>query len=113
MYFQVRQSFLKLCQRFVVALLDSRSVIFQKFSGKFSGFQVTFRDPEAARRACADATPIIDGRRANCNLASLGAHRHRPHGQHGIFSSLYECDQNSKSHLFKVWLQKQITEKCP
>ena len=38
--------------------------------------QVTFRDPESARRACEDATPIIDGRRANCNLASLGA-QHR------------------------------------
>ena len=41
--------------------------------------QVTFRDPESARRACEDATPIIDGRRANCNLASLGAqNRSRP-----------------------------------
>jgi hypothetical protein len=28
-----------------------------------------------------DATPIIDGRRANCNLASLG-NRNRPHS-HG------------------------------
>ena len=36
---------------------------------------MTFRDPEAARRACVDATPIIDGRRANCNLASLGRPR--------------------------------------
>lgn len=36
---------------------------------------MTFRDPEAARRACADPTPIIDGRRANCNLASLGRPR--------------------------------------
>lgn len=34
--------------------------------------QVTFKDEESARRACADPTPIIDGRRANCNLASLG-----------------------------------------
>ncbi|KAE8680343.1 RNA-binding protein 24 [Hibiscus syriacus] len=30
---------------------------------------------EAARRACADPTPVIDGRRANCNLASLGCPR--------------------------------------
>lgn len=36
---------------------------------------MTFRDPEAARRACADPAPIIDGRRANCNLASLGRPR--------------------------------------
>lgn len=36
---------------------------------------MTFRDPEAARRACVDPTPVIDGRRANCNLASLGRPR--------------------------------------
>ncbi|PPD85494.1 hypothetical protein GOBAR_DD17574 [Gossypium barbadense] len=47
---------------------------------------VTFRDPESARRACADPTPIIDGRRANCNLASLG--RPRPPVPYGINSNL-------------------------
>ncbi|WOG91876.1 hypothetical protein DCAR_0311131 [Daucus carota subsp. sativus] len=36
---------------------------------------VTFRDPESAKKACVDPTPIIDGRRANCNLASLGRPR--------------------------------------
>jgi len=46
---------------------------------------VTFRDPEAARRACADPTPVIDGRRANCNLASLG--RPRPPLPYGIVSN--------------------------
>ncbi|KAG8378565.1 hypothetical protein BUALT_Bualt08G0150100 [Buddleja alternifolia] len=29
-------------------------------------------------RACVDATPVIDGRRANCNLASLGVQRSKP-----------------------------------
>ena len=38
------------------------------------------------RRACADATPIIDGQRANCNLASLGA-QHRG-ASHPPFSSV-------------------------
>ena len=52
----------------------------------YISLQVTFRDPEAARRACADATPIIDGRRANCNLASLGA-QHRG-ASHPPFSSV-------------------------
>ncbi|CAN8304592.1 unnamed protein product [Cochlearia groenlandica] len=42
------------------------------------GPKVTFRDPEAARRACVDASPVIDGRRANCNLASLGRPRPPP-----------------------------------
>ncbi|KAG9151274.1 hypothetical protein Leryth_002821 [Lithospermum erythrorhizon] len=51
-------------------------VITDKNSGRSKGYGfVTFRDPESARRACADPTPMIDGRRANCNLASLG----RPH----------------------------------
>ncbi|XP_022769458.1 RNA-binding protein 24-B-like isoform X2 [Durio zibethinus] len=51
-------------------------VITDKNTGRSKGYGfVTFRDPEAARRACADPTPIIDGRRANCNLASLGRSR--------------------------------------
>ncbi|RWW01231.1 hypothetical protein GW17_00035744 [Ensete ventricosum] len=37
--------------------------------------QVTFKEAEAAKKACEDATPMINGRRANCNLASLGAKR--------------------------------------
>jgi hypothetical protein len=46
--------------------------------------QVTFREPEAAMRACVDPAPVIDGRRANCNLASLGVQRSRPTTpQHG------------------------------
>ncbi|KAL5542643.1 hypothetical protein UlMin_010353 [Ulmus minor] len=36
---------------------------------------VTFWELEAARKAYADLAPIIDGRRANCNLASLGRPR--------------------------------------
>lgn len=40
--------------------------------------QVTFRDPESARRACTDPNPVIDGRRANCNIASLGRPRPSP-----------------------------------
>jgi hypothetical protein len=37
--------------------------------------QVTFREPEAALRACIDPYPVIDGRRANCNLAYLGVNK--------------------------------------
>ncbi|XP_059633860.1 uncharacterized protein LOC132276451 [Cornus florida] len=51
-------------------------VITDKNTGRSKGYGfVTFRDPESARRACVDPTPIIDGRRANCNLASLGRPR--------------------------------------
>lgn len=55
-------------------------VIADKVTGRSKGYGfVTFRDAEAARRACLDATPIIDGRRANCNLASLGARARAPY----------------------------------
>ncbi|URE37007.1 hypothetical protein MUK42_15917 [Musa troglodytarum] len=51
-------------------------VITDKNTGRSKGYGfVTFRDPESARRACADPSPVIDGRRANCNLASLGRSR--------------------------------------
>ncbi|XP_050227592.1 uncharacterized protein LOC126677151 [Mercurialis annua] len=48
-------------------------VISDKNTGRSKGYGfVTFRDVDSARRACGDPNPIIDGRRANCNLASLG-----------------------------------------
>ncbi|XP_068653168.1 uncharacterized protein [Aristolochia californica] len=54
-------------------------VICDKNTGRSKGYGfVTFRDPESARRACADPSPVIDGRRANCNLASLGRPRPAP-----------------------------------
>lgn len=38
-------------------------------------------------RACVDAAPVIDGRRANCNLASMGVQRSKPTTpKHGIIS---------------------------
>ncbi|CAA7059421.1 unnamed protein product [Microthlaspi erraticum] len=54
-------------------------VITDKASGRSKGYGfVTFKEAEAARKACVDATPVIDGRRANCNLASLGLQRSKP-----------------------------------
>ncbi|XP_002979581.2 RNA-binding protein 24-A isoform X1 [Selaginella moellendorffii] len=48
-------------------------VITDKNTGRSKGYGfVTFKDPESARRACENPTPVIDGRRANCNLAALG-----------------------------------------
>ncbi|XP_077224595.1 uncharacterized protein LOC143857927 isoform X2 [Tasmannia lanceolata] len=60
-------------------------VITDKNTGRSKGYGfVTFRESEAAMRACVDASPVIDGRRANCNLASLGVQRSRPTTpQHG------------------------------
>ncbi|CAN6837534.1 unnamed protein product [Brassica oleracea] len=52
-------------------------IIFDKLTRRSKGYGfVTFKDAEAAKRACEDSTPIINGRRSNCNLASLGG-RHR------------------------------------
>ncbi|KAG8645203.1 probable RNA-binding protein ARP1 isoform X2 [Manihot esculenta] len=53
-------------------------IISDKVTGRSKGYGfVTFKDAEAAKKACEDPTPIINGRRANCNLASLGARRPR------------------------------------
>ncbi|KAH7524379.1 uncharacterized protein LOC107418044 isoform X1 [Ziziphus jujuba] len=54
-------------------------IITDKNTGKSKGYGfVTFRDPESARRSCANPNPVIDGRRANCNIASLGRPRPSP-----------------------------------
>ncbi|GAA0172421.1 RNA metabolism protein [Lithospermum erythrorhizon] len=54
-------------------------IITDKNTGKSKGYGfVTFRDPESARSACVEANPVIDGRRANCNIASLGRPRPSP-----------------------------------
>ncbi|KAI4307408.1 hypothetical protein L6164_030602 [Bauhinia variegata] len=54
-------------------------IITDKNTGKSKGYGfVTFRDPESARRACADPNPVIDGRRTNCNVAALGRPRPSP-----------------------------------
>ncbi|KAL0403434.1 UNVERIFIED_CONTAM: putative RNA-binding protein ARP1 [Sesamum radiatum] len=53
-------------------------IISDKLTGRSKGYGfVTFKDAEAAKKACEDPTPIINGRRANCNLAALGARRPR------------------------------------
>ncbi|XP_052191461.1 uncharacterized protein LOC127800724 [Diospyros lotus] len=57
-------------------------VINDKHTGRSKGYGfVTFRDPESAKKACVDPNPVIDGRRANCNLASLG--RPQPYTPYG------------------------------
>ncbi|KAJ3682568.1 hypothetical protein LUZ60_015141 [Juncus effusus] len=49
-------------------------VITDKNTGRSKGYGfVTFKEAEAAFRALQDPTPVIDGRRANCNLAAFGA----------------------------------------
>ncbi|KAM0922869.1 hypothetical protein ACQ4PT_005909 [Festuca glaucescens] len=51
-------------------------VITDRLTGRSKGYGfVTFRDADAARRAVQDPNPTITGRRANCNIASLGPPR--------------------------------------
>ncbi|GAB2291145.1 hypothetical protein Dimus_025402 [Dionaea muscipula] len=51
-------------------------VINDKNTGRSKGYGfVTFKEPEAALRACQNPSPVIDGRRANCNLAFFGAQK--------------------------------------
>ncbi|KAK9061235.1 hypothetical protein SSX86_018415 [Deinandra increscens subsp. villosa] len=51
-------------------------IISDKTTGRSKGYGfVTFKDPESANKACEDPSPVINGRRANCNIASLGARR--------------------------------------
>lgn len=72
-------------------------------------FQVTMANREAAERACKDPNPIIDGRKANVNLAYLGA---KPRGiQTGTFTGT----DNFLATIFKtvclVILTRIITTK--
>ncbi|XP_004494888.1 probable RNA-binding protein ARP1 isoform X1 [Cicer arietinum] len=51
-------------------------IISDKLTGRSKGYGfVTFKEAEAAKKACEEPTVMINGRRANCNLASLGARR--------------------------------------
>ncbi|XP_078722619.1 RNA-binding protein 24-like [Lampetra fluviatilis] len=54
--------------------IDEAVVITDRQTGKSRGYGfVTMGDRGAAERACKDPNPIIDGRKANVNLAYLGA----------------------------------------
>ena len=51
-------------------------------------------------RACQNMNPVIDGRRANCNLACLGAQKPRPptSPRHGLNLSLSLSSLNSNGN---------------
>ncbi|KQK01832.1 probable RNA-binding protein ARP1 [Brachypodium distachyon] len=54
-------------------------VITDRETGRSKGYGfVTFRDPESARQAVQNPNPVIAGRRANCNIASMGPPRPSP-----------------------------------
>ncbi|KAJ1381012.1 RNA-binding domain superfamily [Sesbania bispinosa] len=54
-------------------------VITDRNTGRSKGYGfVTFKDPNSAIIACQNPYPVIDERRANCNLAALGAQKSDP-----------------------------------
>lgn len=66
--FKARFGFVLICQTKALKLF----VTWRLFSLRLC-HQVTMTDRGAAERACKDPNPIIDGRKANVNLAYLGA----------------------------------------
>ncbi|TRY60856.1 hypothetical protein DNTS_035128 [Danionella cerebrum] len=59
--------------------IDEAVVITDRQTGKSRGYGfVTMMEKSAAERACKDPNPIIDGRKANVNLAYLGAKPRSP-----------------------------------
>ncbi|KAJ8016270.1 hypothetical protein DPEC_G00005460 [Dallia pectoralis] len=59
--------------------IDEAVVITDRQTGKSRGYGfVTMMDRRAADQACKDPNPIIDGRKANVNLAYLGAKPRSP-----------------------------------
>ncbi|XP_072962219.1 uncharacterized protein [Typha angustifolia] len=97
------------------------AVIADKSTGRSKGYGfVTFRDPESARRACVNPSPFIDGRRANCNLASVG--RPRPSVPLGVqhmdlntyINSFVECVQSLHRTTIcsSIWCTWNIKYRC-
>jgi RNA recognition motif-containing protein len=58
--------------------IEEAVVIHDRITAKSKGYGfVTMKDKEGAERACANPNPVIDGRKANVNLAYIGAkHKH-------------------------------------
>ncbi|RYR24192.1 hypothetical protein Ahy_B02g057700 [Arachis hypogaea] len=77
-------------------------VITDKNTGRSKGYGfVTFKDPEAAKKACQNPSPIIDGRRANCNIASTAANKkHSQTPQHERFKPVAGILASPSHHHF-------------
>ena len=66
------------------------------------------KDKEGAERACVDPYPIIDGRKANVNLAYLGA-KPKPHSQPSEYTKLCLLFKSSTSKMYAYFMcNKQL-----
>ncbi|XP_036956291.1 RNA-binding protein 38-like isoform X2 [Acanthopagrus latus] len=87
--------------------IDEAVVITDRQTGKSRGYGfVTMTDRGAAERACKDPNPIIDGRKANVNLAYLGA-KPRSIQTAGLLSSRHihrSAAHSPSAHPEAVWL---------
>ncbi|XP_050205644.1 probable RNA-binding protein ARP1 isoform X2 [Mercurialis annua] len=89
-------------------------VIFDKITCRSKGYGfVTFKEAEAARRACVDGAPVIDGRRANCNLASFGLQRSTPSTPQLLGGGGSRSFRNSKSYENGYQIQQQPFPSIP
>ncbi|KAL6635153.1 hypothetical protein ACP70R_027824 [Stipagrostis hirtigluma subsp. patula] len=79
-------------------------VITDRETGRSKGYGfVIFRDPEAAQRAVQNPNPMIAGRRANCNIASMGPPRPAPpRGRGGGARGPHLPDQPSMGPPYRV-----------
>lgn len=92
------------------------AIITDKHTGKSKGYGfVTFRDSESARRACVDPNPVIDGRRANCNIASLGRPRPSPpRGRnHGGGDSPYQTQRGVPPTASSSYARTAVPQPTP
>ncbi|KRX87957.1 RNA-binding protein 38, partial [Trichinella pseudospiralis] len=68
--------------------IEEAVVITDRQTGKSRGYGfVTMKDRPSAERACKEPNPIIDGRKANVNLAYLGA---KPRNNLHLDESVFE-----------------------
>lgn len=80
---------LRICKYFYFAKgcrLDRSTPCTVSFILECSRLQVTMKDREGAEKACANPNPVVDGRRANVNLAYLGA-KPKSHSHPGMLYS--------------------------
>ncbi|KAF9620963.1 hypothetical protein IFM89_015785 [Coptis chinensis] len=86
-------------------------VITDRITRRSKGYGfLTFRDPEAIKRACLDPSSVIDGRRANCNLASLGRPRPpSPYGHLRAMNPYFASGQSSRPYIRSPSYHQPVT----